>query len=167
MDNARGRKVVNELERMIEVCVWDEQDATWWRNAVKHYRFAMNRLRSKYDLSDEEIFLFQKDCDIFFQDWVKIYGREGLTNYIHMLGSGHMAEYLFEWRNMYQHSQQGWEAFNALLKNYYFKWTTRGGGRGDKSKLRPIGKWLQQRLMFMIGVTLADMEAALDHNTIT
>ena len=45
-----------------------------------------------------------------------------MTNYIHMLGSGHIAdEYRSEWKNLYQHSQQGWEAFKPLLKTFFFR----------------------------------------------
>jgi len=36
-----------------------------------------------------------------------------------MLGAGHIGEYLLHHRNLYKHSQQGWEAFNALLKTFF------------------------------------------------
>lgn len=61
---------------------------------------------------------FQEQADLFFQNWIRLHGREGVTNYIHMLGSGHICEYLFYWGNLYAHSQQGWEAFNSLVKTY-------------------------------------------------
>ncbi len=40
--------------------------------------------------------------------------------YIHMLSSGHIAEYLFCWCNLHRFSQQGWEHFNSLLKVFSF-----------------------------------------------
>jgi hypothetical protein len=164
MENGRCRRVVDELERLIELCIDDPTETEYWLTAVRHYRYAMIQLRQKTDLSDSEIYNFQKNADIFFQAWVNLYGREGLTNYIHMMGAGHFAEYLFQWRNLYQHSQQGWEAFNALLKNYYFKRTQRGGGRKhSKSRLKPIGKWLQRRMMFMVGLTEASLREQLDN----
>ena len=88
----------------------------------------------------------------FFQAWVLLWQKEGITNYIHMIGSGHIAEYLFKWRNLYRFSQQGWEAMNSLIKIFFFRRTNHGGGvRGNskKSRLIPIARWLQRRLIFL------------------
>jgi hypothetical protein len=60
---------------------------------------------------------------------------------------------MYKWRNLYEHSQQGWEAFNALLKTFFFRRAGRGGGRGVRSKLKPIARWLQRRLLWMCGMT--------------
>jgi hypothetical protein len=46
---------------------------------------------------------------------------EGVTNYIHMIGSGHVAVYLYKWKNLYQYLQQGWEAINSLIKTFFFR----------------------------------------------
>ena len=122
-------------------------------------------VRNKEDLSDEDIQEFQLHTDLFFQEWVRLHARDGITNYIHMLGSGHIAEYLTYWRNLYSHSQQGWEAFNSLLKTYYFRCTARGGaankGLGEKLKIRPLARWLQRRLMWMYGKSFKEMEDAV------
>jgi len=63
-----------------------------------------------------------------------------------MIGSGHVAEYLFKWKNLYRFSQQGWEAMNSLIKTYFFRRISHGGGvRGMSKKMRliPIARWLQ------------------------
>ena len=76
-----------------------------------------------------------------------------------MLGAGHISEYMFYHRNLYVHSQQGWEAFNSMLKTFYFRRTARGGARwGKRSRLAPIAKWLQRRMMWMLGIPFEDME---------
>jgi hypothetical protein len=151
MDNTRIRKVIDGFDKLIGVCFPEgTKEETQWKKVIKYYKKAINRLRSREDLSHAEVYLFQKDADIFFQEWVGLHGVEGVTNYIHMLGAGHLAEYLFYWKNLYQHSQQGWEAFNSLLKNYYFKRTQRGGTK-NRSRLIPIARWLQRRMMFMVG----------------
>jgi len=76
-------------------------------------------------------------------------------DYIHMLASGHVSAYLFYWKNLYRHSQQGWEAFNSLLKTFFFRRTQRGGsingGKGTKTRLVPIAKWLQRRIVWLCG----------------
>jgi len=99
--------------------------------------------------------MFQSHIDAFFILWVDITGHEGITNYIHMLAVGHISEYLVYWGNLYDHSQQGWEAFNSLIKTFFFRRTGRGGagnkGRGPKSRLRPIARWLSRRVVWMCG----------------
>jgi len=72
-----------------------------------------------------------------------------------MLGTGHIGEYLLHHRNLYKHSQQGWEAFNSLLKTFFFCRTGRGGagnrGTSMKSKIMPIARWLSRRVLWLMG----------------
>ncbi len=82
-------------------------------------------------------------------------GNEGATNYIHDLQSGHIANYLIHWRNLYVHSQQGWEALNFAVKKYWFRCTNQGSGRGSGNRLKPMVKWFQQRLLWMTGIPFA------------
>jgi hypothetical protein len=115
----------------------------------------MIKLRCKDQFTPDMVIEFQKDIDAFFQIWVSLHGGEGVTNYIHLLATGHVSAYLFHWKNLYRHSQQGWEAFNSLLKTFFFRRTQRGGsvngGKGGKSRLAPIGKWLQRRIVWLCG----------------
>ncbi len=72
-----------------------------------------------------------------------------------MLGAGHIGEYLLHHCNLYKHSQQGWEAFNALLKTF-FPIEQAGEGRGikelgKKSKIIPIARWLSCCMLWMMG----------------
>jgi hypothetical protein len=46
------------------------------------------------DFAGEEIDAFGIQCDVSFELWVDLTGLEGMTNYIHMIGSGHMTFYL-------------------------------------------------------------------------
>jgi hypothetical protein len=113
---------------------------------MDHWRKLVEMAGQREDFLDEEIDAFDTQCDDFFELWVDLTGLESMTNYIHMIGSGHMTYYLREWRNFYRDSQQGWEALNVLLKNIYFRRTQRGGHKGDgksrNSKLAPIAKWM-------------------------
>lgn len=68
------------------------------------------------DYKKEELKSFVEHADDFFQLWVELYGHQGVTNYIHMIGSGHFEEYMAKWGNLNKYSQQGWEALNALIK---------------------------------------------------
>ena len=117
-------------------------------------------MRKKTNFLDEEIENFQNSIDLFFQDWVKLWGEKLISNYIHMYQSGHISELLYHWRNLYKYSQQGWEALNTAIKSFFFRRTNRGGFSGtntQKSKLLGIIKWLQRRMIFICGYTEEDI----------
>jgi hypothetical protein len=149
MDNNRVRKLMNELERMIEVCIADGTEKEKWQIMMPRYRNAFVILRTRHEMTNLEIESFQYEFDHFFQIWVAMYGDEGVTNYLHMLATGHIMEYLFKYKNLYRHSQQGWEALNHLLKTFYFRRTGRGGGKYKRHKLLSIGRWLQRRMLWL------------------
>ena len=59
----------------------------------------------------------------------------GVTNYIHMLGSGHLIEFLYKYWNLYKYSQQGWENQNKQATGMYHKHIQKGG-HGSKEEQR-------------------------------
>ena len=48
-----------------------------------------------------------------------------------------------------------------LVKQVYFRRTARGGGRQASSRLLPIARWLQRRLVFMAVTDEADLKNKL------
>jgi hypothetical protein len=128
----------------------------------------MIKLCSREAFDADAVSAFQKDIDDFFQLWVELWGLEGCTNYIHIMSSGYLSTYLSKWKNIYRHSQQGWGAFNSLLKTFYFRRTQHGGacdaGRGKKSQLLPIGRWLQCRVVWLCGYDEAYIESWIVDN---
>jgi hypothetical protein len=164
MVNDKSVKIVDYLEELILYCIPEENDTaepiepnrrSKWLRCIPKYRSAMLKLRQHNDFTDSDISEFQNDFDIFFQDWIQLHGKIGVTNYIHMLAAGHISDYLYKWRNLYKHSQQGWESLNNLIKSFWFRRTGRGGatgaGKGKKSKLNSVAKWLQRRMMWVGG----------------
>ncbi|KAI2494593.1 hypothetical protein MHU86_19918 [Fragilaria crotonensis] len=155
MDNNRTRSVMNSIELLIEVSFPNSDDNK--RRLLRcfpRYRAAMIILRKDTDATLDEISTFQDHIDAWFQDWVTVYGREGCTNYTHMLSSSHVMRYMQEWKCLHRFSQQGWEALNALIKAYFFRRTNRGGlskNATKKSKLLGIARWLQRRIMWYSG----------------
>jgi hypothetical protein len=165
--NVRARKVMKKLEDLVDICVVDVDRRADWTKTLVYYRLLLSFLLSHVDLSPSQVFAFQKNCDIYGHYWLKLYGKDGETNYIHFLRRGHFAEYLTRWGNLYQHSQQGWEAFNGLLKTFYFRRTQRGGhNKGKKSKLRPVACWLQRRMVWKSGEATYE-EMCEEHNNAT
>jgi len=153
LDNNRTRKIVNSFDLFVDLCIVNDNEKIQWKTSIAHYRNAMKLLQK--NLTDGEVDAFQSHIDAFFALWVKITGHEGITNYIHMLAAGHIAKYLVYWGNLYDHSQQGWEAFNSLIKTFFFRQTGHGGagnkGHGPRSRLRPIACWLSCCIIWMCG----------------
>ncbi len=101
---------------------------------IEQYSLAMQILRKRSEYTDDEINLFQDLIDDFFQKYIKETGVEGMTNYIHMLGSGHIKYYMELHRNLYKFSQQGWESLNSKYKQVFFRHTQRGGHYGAETE---------------------------------
>jgi hypothetical protein len=120
MPNTHARKFIDKFELLSSFCLQDsEEDMAKWNAPIIVWRELMIMARQKEDFSDEEIEEFTDLCDDFYEKWLEVKGRDGLTNYIHMVGSGHMSYYLRKWRNLYRYSQQGWESLNAQIKAFF------------------------------------------------
>jgi len=158
------------MDSIIDFCIVPGEQCLQWKKCIAEYRYALLLLRKKADLTNDEIRKFQKHVDAFFVSWVSLVSHEGVTNYIHMLGAGHIGEYLLYHRNLYKHSQQGWEGFNFLLKTFFFCHTGRGGagnrGTSMKSKIKPIAWWLSWCVVWLMGYdydTIVQELAKLEH----
>jgi hypothetical protein len=123
LDNNKARKIVANIESLVDLSVSDSVRREQLLFAIRKFNAASNIMRQKSDYTDEDILQFQANIDDFFQVWVKLYSFSGCTNYIHLLSSGHISEYMFRWRNLHRFSQQGWEHFNSLLKVFFFRRT--------------------------------------------
>jgi hypothetical protein len=136
--------------RKVDLCLKEEIDE--YKQCLKYFREAMVLLRRKDQFTNSDIFQFQQKADEFFQLWEKVEGLAGMTNYIHMVGPGHLADYLCLHRNLFVFSNQGWENFNMLIKQVYFRRTGRGGGKynSTKARLLPLARWLQRRFVWML-----------------
>jgi hypothetical protein len=166
IENTRTRIMIENLSGLVDVLVPDATRNRMWKWAINNnYVPAIELLRQKSEFTDDEIANFQRYVDLFFQDWVDLHGKAGVTNYVHMLASGHISEYLQHWRNLYRHSQQGWESLNSMIKVFFFRRTQRGGkgrGEGKKSKLLPIARWLSRRAVWALGIEWNDIKSVVE-----
>jgi hypothetical protein len=109
--NDNVRACLNSIDTIIETSIINNEAAS---NklilATSKYTEAILLLRKHGELSDEEIESFQTLIDDFFAMWLDIFGTHGVTNsnYIHMLGSGHIHYFLQKYRCLHLYSQQGW-----------------------------------------------------------
>jgi hypothetical protein len=162
LPNTHVRKFINNFPILTACCLGGDGHAdrrAKWDETIHLWRAVMEAARRRDDYSEEDIDEFQDLADDWFAGWMKLVGKDGCTNYTHMIASGHIAFYLKEWGNLYKYSQQGWEAYNSLLKGVYYRRTQRGGHGGKRnepnSRVTPLGRWMQRKLFFLSGNYLA------------
>ena len=127
LDNVGTRSVVKARMELVGVCIPAVADRDRWGKTIGYYTDAMNILIQHQDLEDEEIDEFQWKIDQFAQGWIEInMGKEGVSNYIHDLNSGHVSDYLLHWMNLYAHSQQSWAALTFDVNKYWSLNTDQG-----------------------------------------
>ena len=111
------------LQPLIEFIFQHPEDANSredWLELMEYYNPAIELLQKPTDFTDDEIEEFQTLIDSLNEKWIKMVGTEGITNYVHMLGSGHICYYLQQHRNLHKFSQQNWESLNEKMKTTYF-----------------------------------------------
>jgi hypothetical protein len=93
--------------------------------------------------------------DDFFEIWIDLFGEEGLSNYIHLLGAGHMLYFLEKHDCLYLFSQQGWEDLNNHCQEFIHQNSGRRGyGTGEgkgKSYIFPLVRYIMRDLLWKTG----------------
>jgi hypothetical protein len=136
LSNKKTRQFMNNINLLIDDIFQKPEHIerrNVWKDMLQKYRHAMEILRKQSDYTDDDINLFQDLIDDFFEQYIEVTGVEGITNYLHMLGSGHFKYYMQIHRNLYKFSQQGWESLNSKFKQVFFRHTQRGGHYGRES----------------------------------
>ena len=98
----------------------------------------MEMLESKEEFNQDRADNFQLLADEFCDVYCQLTGRDGMTNYYHILRSGHFSYFLAKYKSLYLLSQQGWENVNSRFKHSFHNNTQKGGGVGGSSKLAPV-----------------------------
>lgn len=151
-----------QSETFLAACFPNDQDkAATLNEGLREYLTAMRILKKREDYTLDEIKSFQEHIDNWFSLWIKEFGRDTYSNYIHLLHSGHIAEEMRTFGCLYRYSQEGLESMNALIKSFWFRRTGRGGGKptGEQSSNRilPIARWSQRRMCWMF-LSMAERE---------
>ena len=112
--NEMIRYMVANSDAIINACFPTNQEISGkLQHAMTCYRTSMKLLNKHCTLTEEEMEHYQDLADEFFETWVEVFGAEGVTNYIHLIESGHMLYFLQQFGCLYLYSQQGWEATNT------------------------------------------------------
>jgi hypothetical protein len=145
LDNNKACLVVSNLEQIIELSIPQMERKEQLLFVTQKFNAATSIMCQKKDFTDEQMLQFQANIDDFFQVLVQLYSFSGCTNYVHLLSSCHIAEYMFRWHNLYWFNQPGWEHFNSLLKVFFFRRTAYGGHVGW-SKTKDISSITKNKL---------------------
>ena len=85
-------------------------------------------------------------------------GLEAITNYFHLIGSGHVVWMVRRYGNMWRFRNEGVEAFNAIVSLRHNKNNKKGGYKKTRKKRRSypqVCRILFTRSMAMTMVTVA------------
>ncbi len=151
--NWRARKIIKEIDGLADICIPENQEdkRNEWKHTVSLYRNTIESLQFRNQFNDAAIDEFQNKADDFFSAWLSLQGYDGITNYIHMLGSGHIRYYLRKWGNLWTLQNQGWEQYNARVQMYWHHRTPKGGGKRSRSKLLPVARWILRLMLWKTG----------------
>jgi hypothetical protein len=163
LSNKKTRQYVKNIDVLIDYVFHhpdDSEKKRVWHQMIEKYNDAMEILLIRSEYTDAMIEEFQQKIDDFFELYVNHSGagKEGVTNYIHMLSSGHIRYCMQVHRNLYKYSQQGWESLNEKFKLTFFNHTQRGGNYGvntaesERSYLKSIFRAFQRELLWISGV---------------
>jgi hypothetical protein len=122
------RKLMGKFDVIVESVVTqsDGEFRAKLISAITSYREGISLLTMHRNLSAEEKELFQEKIDVFYDIWIELFGEEGITNYIQILGSGHMLYFLEIYDCLYMYSQQGWEDLNNGCQAFLMQNSSRG-----------------------------------------
>jgi hypothetical protein len=99
LSNKKTCKLMDNIDNLIDHIFQHPDDAPKrliWHSMMQKYNNAIRILRKKSEYSDDDIAHFQELIDDFFLSYIEDSGagKEGVTNYLHMLASSHIKYYI-------------------------------------------------------------------------
>ena len=131
-----------------------------WRSFIIAYLNCIEYLTMHRDYKPGEIDELERRCQKMYTLLVtKIGGLEGVTNYFHCVGCGHVVWMCRRWGNLWRFRNEGVEAFNKIVSLRHNKFNGNGGRKrtraGAPIELCPefwsLGQWLGRWTMWQLG----------------
>jgi len=146
-------KFLAGLTHLARVCTSDYpvEYTNEWILACELLATVMEKLESKEEFDQDMVDSFQLSADEFCDVYCALTGRDGMTNYYHILRSGHFCYFLEKYKNLYLLSQQGWENVNSRFKRSFHNNSQKGGGKGGSSKLAPVMYTMARDMLWRYG----------------
>ena len=97
------------LKYLVEECTSDysQTNTDEWKLACDAFNTVVKKLESKEEFTQARVDDFQLNADKFCDIYCAMTGRDGMTNYFHILRSGHFSYFLTKYKSLYLLSQQG------------------------------------------------------------
>ena len=146
-------KFMAGFNHLVDACTSDytPEYREKWQLACSKFLVVIKLLESREEFSSDRVDAFQLQCDDFGHIFFALTGRDGMTNYFHILRSGHFSYFFRKYGNLYLLSQQGWENVNGTYKRTFHNNTQKGGGVGGSSKLAPVMYTLARAMLWRYG----------------
>jgi hypothetical protein len=133
---------------------------TKWVDFLREYVHAIELMTKSVDYEPADIDTLEGYVDRAYGKLLQIAGIEGLTNYFHYFGSGHIVWMTRIHGNLWRHRNEGAEAMNGVLSLRYNKFNNRGGNKGrSKDGINEkcdagevLGSWLSRLIMWQLGL---------------
>ena len=87
MSNVRARKIIHNIDSLIDACVFGAERKMKWTNCVDEYVHMMVLLTLHRNLTGEEVNEFQRRGGGFFSDMSAVLGNQGHQNYMGILAA--------------------------------------------------------------------------------
>jgi hypothetical protein len=133
---------------------------TKWVDFLREYVQAIELMTKSVDYEPGDIDTLEGYVDRAYAKLLQIAGIEGLTNYFHYFGSGHIVWMTRIHGNLWRHRNEGAEAMNGVLSLRYNKFNNRGGNKGRSKDgnngkceaFEVLGSWLSRLIMWQLGL---------------
>ena len=132
-----------------------------WMTFLYHYVHMTERLQSPLEFTEADINDFEMHIDATYCMLVKSIGGKdnGVTNYFHYLGSGHVIWMVKRYGNLWKYCNEGVESLNGVASKRYNMFNNKGGHKatrkgGVKKTCNPfevLGAWLARLSMWHLG----------------
>jgi len=158
-----GVHQLHNLRELVHIAVPEaqKQRRDEWMTFLYHYVHVNEKLHSTLEFTDEDITELEKDIDAMYTYLVtRIGGAEnGVTNYFHYLGSGHIVWMVKRYGNLWRFCNEGLEHLNSLASKRYNGFNNKGGHKAtckqeSRKNVLPfevLGSWMARLGMWQIG----------------
>ena len=134
-----------------------------WKAFLTEYVGAIDFLTRSSELEPSEMDELEAQIDAACTQLIAIAGIEGVTNYFHYLGSGHIMWMTRLHGNLWRFRNEGVEGLNGTLSLRYNKFNNKGGNKGsskDKQNkpnrncwaFEVLGSWMARLCMWQLGL---------------
>jgi len=145
----RNNRVLEVMDEIIDACDLEETQALMFKNLFKLWSSIKKQLLNEKQFEPTDIENLESDIHDFKILYLDNFGTNYVTNYIHILISGHVIEMIERYGNLAIFSGIGFENLVGRVRSFYFKRTNRGGNKG-RGKSRCKSKASENLRGFML-----------------